>query len=351
MVAERAWPLMKLGRYREARLAAELGLATDRAPVERVIALNALCAIEFEAGNDGAELRRLQARDRRRPQPAARVSAVDLTNFAESSRSLFKLDEAERVSLEATDARRLVVRQSVDGSGRALPAPGPLRRSAERAQARARSTARSARRTCATRTATRLRRALASFLLVLATRATRRSTVTGRALAAPERRAHNSRDPAQDRIVLALLDRRAPAHGRRAGARAGSDRAVLPAPAAHGHGALPALAGALQSAGAGAALARGRCAPGRARFASAPRARRSCRRGSSASCAMCSVRASCLPPSRERAPAIIARVPPRTTTRWRPKWRGLRVSPPRPRRSRAARSLLSGRPKCCCRRG
>ena len=30
MVAERAWPLMKLGRYAEARLAAELGL-TDRA--------------------------------------------------------------------------------------------------------------------------------------------------------------------------------------------------------------------------------------------------------------------------------------------------------------------------------
>ena len=32
--------------------------------------------------------------------------------------------------------------------------------------------------------------------------------MTGRALAAPERRAHNSRDPAQDRTVLALLDRR-----------------------------------------------------------------------------------------------------------------------------------------------
>jgi hypothetical protein len=32
--------------------------------------------------------------------------------------------------------------------------------------------------------------------------------MTGRAIAAPERRAHNSRDPAQDRTVLALLDRR-----------------------------------------------------------------------------------------------------------------------------------------------
>jgi hypothetical protein len=102
MVAERAWPLMKLGRYREARLAADLGLATSRAG-ERVIALNALCAIEFEAGNDG------QSYDacRRAIEDGTRsgsVSAVDLTNFAEASRSLFKLDEAERVSLEATTA-------------------------------------------------------------------------------------------------------------------------------------------------------------------------------------------------------------------------------------------------------
>jgi hypothetical protein len=47
--------------------------------------------------------------------------------------------------------------------------------------------------------------------------------VTGRAIAAPERRAHNSRDPAQDRTVLALLDRRA----RRMAAELALERAAI----------------------------------------------------------------------------------------------------------------------------
>jgi hypothetical protein len=53
-----------------------------------------------------------------------------------------------------------------------------------------------------------MRRVLASFLLMLA-KPEEAFEVTGRAIATPERRAHNSRDPAQDRTVLALLDRRA----------------------------------------------------------------------------------------------------------------------------------------------
>ena len=53
-----------------------------------------------------------------------------------------------------------------------------------------------------------MRRVLGSFLLML-TKPDAAFEVTGRALAAPERRAHNSRDPAQDRTVLALIDRRA----------------------------------------------------------------------------------------------------------------------------------------------
>jgi tetratricopeptide (TPR) repeat protein len=53
-----------------------------------------------------------------------------------------------------------------------------------------------------------LRRALASYLVVLG-RPEQAFEMTGRALAAPERRAHNSRDPAQDSTVLALVDRRA----------------------------------------------------------------------------------------------------------------------------------------------
>ncbi|MFI5306513.1 MAG: hypothetical protein ACHQ53_04115, partial [Polyangiales bacterium] len=204
MVAERAWPLMKLGRYREARLAAELGLTTERTG-ERVIALNALCAIEFEAGNDGQSYDACR-RAIEDGYASGSVSAVDLTNFAEASRSLFKLDEAERVSLEATtalaswygnpwmDLAELYVRQ-----GRFAEALAALKLVPEYR----------ARRPPHVRDADRneLRRVLASFLLALA-KPEQAFEVTGRAIAAPERRAHNSRDPAQDRTVLALLDRR-----------------------------------------------------------------------------------------------------------------------------------------------
>ena len=51
-IAERAWSLMKVGRTEEARRVANLGLATND-PMQIEIALNALCAIEFEAGEDG----------------------------------------------------------------------------------------------------------------------------------------------------------------------------------------------------------------------------------------------------------------------------------------------------------
>jgi tetratricopeptide (TPR) repeat protein len=205
MVAERSWPLMKLGRYKEAHLAAELGLATGRAS-ERVISLNALCAIEFEAGNDG------QSYDacKRAIDDSLEVggaSAVDLTNFAEASRSLFKLDEAERVSLAATEAppswfgnpwmelAELYTRQG--RFGEALSALKQIPEYRMKRPPHVRDADQN-----------EMRRVLGSFLLML-TKPEAAFEVTGRALAAPERRAHNSRDPAQDRTVLALIDRRA----------------------------------------------------------------------------------------------------------------------------------------------
>jgi tetratricopeptide (TPR) repeat protein len=206
MIAERAWPLMKLGKYTEARLAAELGLASDVAG-QRIVALNSLCAIEFEAGNDGASYEACKRAMEDSLQRRGSVSAVDLTNFAEASRSMFKLDEAERISLEATtvppswygnpwmELGELYTRQ-----GRFGEALSALRKVPEyRAQ-----------RPPHVRNADRNegRRALASFLLVLA-RPGQAHAFTSAALDAPERRAHNSRDPAQDRSVLALLDRRA----------------------------------------------------------------------------------------------------------------------------------------------
>jgi hypothetical protein len=44
---------MKLGRFEEARMSARQGIASGD-PEQIRIALNALCAIEFEAGNDRA---------------------------------------------------------------------------------------------------------------------------------------------------------------------------------------------------------------------------------------------------------------------------------------------------------
>ncbi|MDH5672111.1 MAG: tetratricopeptide repeat protein [Myxococcales bacterium] len=205
-IAERAWPLMKLGKLAEARLAAELGLASDR-PEQHTIALNALCAIEFEAGNDDksyAACRRAVDHSR---SMGGEPSAVDLTNFAEASRSQFKLAEAERVSLEATTAPlswygnpwvelgELYVRQG--RFGEALSALRKVPEYRERRPPHVRNA-----------DINEMRRALSSFLLVLA-KAQEASEITRRGIDAPDRRAHNSRDPAQDRSVLSLLHRRA----------------------------------------------------------------------------------------------------------------------------------------------
>ena len=206
MIAERAWPLMKLGRYKEARLASDLGLASER-PGERFMALNALCAIEFEAGNDGQSYDACKRAVDDSDTTIGGVSAVDLTNFAEASRSLFKLDEAERVALTATTAlpswygnpwmelAELYVRQ-----GRFAEALSALKQVPEYRMKRPPHV----------RDADRneVRRVLASFLLMLS-KPEQAYEATGRAIASPERRAHNSRDPAQDSSVIALLDRRA----------------------------------------------------------------------------------------------------------------------------------------------
>jgi tetratricopeptide (TPR) repeat protein len=207
MIADRAWPLMKLGRYLEARAAAEQGLAMLDRPSQRAIALNALCAIEFEAGNDGASYTACKRAVDDGHNGGLEVTAVDLTNFAESSRSLFKLDEAERIGLEATELDVswygnpwVELTELYTREGRFAEALSALKRVPQyRAQ-----------RPPHVRDADRneTRRAIASFLLVTS-RADDAIAVTDRALVLPDRRAHNSRDPAQDRVVIALLDRRA----------------------------------------------------------------------------------------------------------------------------------------------
>ena len=207
MIADRAWPLMKLGRYKEAREAAASGLAMAERPSQRAIALNALCAIEFEAGNDGASYIACKRAVDEGRSGGLDVTAVDLTNFAESSRSLFKLDEAERIGLEASELEVswygnpwVELAELYTREGRYAEALGALKRVPQyRAQ-----------RPPHVRDADRneTRRAIASCLLVTS-RAEDAIAVTDRALVLPDRRAHNSRDPAQDRVVIALLDRRA----------------------------------------------------------------------------------------------------------------------------------------------
>ncbi|MEY4509539.1 MAG: hypothetical protein RLZZ450_1661 [Pseudomonadota bacterium] len=205
-LSERAWPLMKLRRYEDARRAAAEGLATDD-PRQREIALNALCAVEFEAGRDqDSYVACKRAMDNARTLGQDQDPA-DLMNFAEASRSVFKLDEAERIDREASEVAtawygnpwseltELYLRE-----GRLSEALSSLKEIAGYRAARPPHVRESDR--------NENRRALSSFFVVLG-RPDDALRVTQKGLVAPDRRGHNSRDPAQDRTVSALLDRAA----------------------------------------------------------------------------------------------------------------------------------------------
>lgn len=205
-IAERAWPLMKLGRFDDATRAARAGLA-EGSTVQTERALNALCAIGFESGNVEDNYQECKAAlNFGKAQPGG-ASVVDYTNFSESARALFKLDEAELALVEASraqtswygnpwvDLAELYTRQ-----GRLLEALGALKKSGPyrmRRPAHVREVDRN-----------EGRRAVASFLLV-ASKPNDVIRISAQALVAPDRNAHNSRDPRQDITVHALLDRRA----------------------------------------------------------------------------------------------------------------------------------------------
>lgn len=106
MVGERAWVLMKLGKFDEARAAAHAALQMPSS-IQKALAHNALCAIEFESGND---IGGYEACDRavqfakRDPELRRKATAVDLANLAEAARALFKLEDAEKILQEATES-------------------------------------------------------------------------------------------------------------------------------------------------------------------------------------------------------------------------------------------------------
>ncbi|MFO0694863.1 MAG: hypothetical protein U0230_14995 [Polyangiales bacterium] len=204
-IAERAWSLMKVGRTEEARRVANLGLATND-PMQIEIALNALCAIEFEAGEDGRSYeacRQALEYGRSRGGPAV----VDLTNFAESARTEFRLEESERFLLEATELDDI-------GYGNPWLELGELylreARVPEAVDALRRVPEYRARRPANMRDSDRNegRRVLAELFLLVG-RPEDALRITDRALVSPDRRSHNSRDPDQDRAVVAMLDRAA----------------------------------------------------------------------------------------------------------------------------------------------
>jgi hypothetical protein len=203
-LAERAWPLMKLRKYDAARKAAEEGLRTED-PMQREIALNSLCAVEFEAGNDEASYEACKkAMDNARALGNG-LDPADLMNFAEASRSVFKFDEAERIDREASEASTAWYGNPWSELGelylREARLPEALSALKEIPKYRAQ-------RPPHVREADRNenRRALSSFFLLLG-RPDEALRITEKALVAPDRRGHNSRDPAQDRSIAALLDR------------------------------------------------------------------------------------------------------------------------------------------------
>ncbi|MBC7170812.1 MAG: hypothetical protein H5U40_00205, partial [Polyangiaceae bacterium] len=206
LTAQRAWPLMKLGRFEDARVAAAAGIASGD-PLQVRIALNAMCAIEFEAGRAEAGYEACRRAVEHMRSTHGRPETVDLSNFAEAARSLFRLDEAESALLEAgavpevsygnpwRDLSELYLREA-----RFPEAVGALERIALFRDIRPAHMRNS--------DMNEDRRALSSLLLV-AGRSEEAMRVTTRALVLVDRRYHNSRDPAQDRVVAALLDRAA----------------------------------------------------------------------------------------------------------------------------------------------
>lgn len=204
--AETAWSLMKLGELERARAAVQAALDRNDPQLEE-IALNSLCAIEFEAGEDersyAACKEAVEARRRRGAMPLL----VDLTNFAEAARGLFRFEESERALLEAARMREpsygnphreladLYLRQ-----GRFVEAASAVRAIPETRLLRPASMIDSDR--------AEIMRTMASLFLLAGEPATALE-MTRDALRRPDRRAHQSRDPAQDLAVVSLLDRAA----------------------------------------------------------------------------------------------------------------------------------------------
>ncbi len=204
--AELAWPLMKKRDFENARLAAQEGLDTgDPYQIER--AKNALCAIEYEAGDDEKAYEVCADAVEYGRTHFGSATAVDLGNFAEAARSVFRFDEAERLLMDASKGGLswygnpwLELADLYMRAGRFAEALSALREVPRHRAARPAHVRDSDR--------NEARRSLAAFLLLMG-RPDEALRITDKAAVLPDRRAHNSRDPEQDRSIVALLDRQA----------------------------------------------------------------------------------------------------------------------------------------------
>lgn len=100
--ADRGWPLMRLRRYEEARMAIAEGLMLDDQPEQQATAKTALCAVEaelqhrersYEACLDAA------ADDR----PWSESGPTTFTNAAEAALGMLRMEEAEQLIQEGTE--------------------------------------------------------------------------------------------------------------------------------------------------------------------------------------------------------------------------------------------------------
>ena len=204
--AELAWPLMKKREFDKARIAAEEGLATeDPYQVER--AKNALCAIEFESGDDAKSYEVCADAVEYGSAHFGSATAVDLGNYAEAARAVFRFDEAERLLMEASKSGLswygnpwLELSDLYMRAGRFAEALSALREVPRHRASRPAHVRDSDR--------NEARRSVAAFLLLMG-RPGEALRITDKASVLPDRRAHNSRDPKQDRSIVALLDRQA----------------------------------------------------------------------------------------------------------------------------------------------
>ncbi|MEQ8272587.1 MAG: hypothetical protein RMA76_40975 [Deltaproteobacteria bacterium] len=98
----KAWPLLKLGRYEEAKQIAERATNHEE-PWYRAVGMTALCAVESEQRKRDAAYEACTGAAQR-VMRSGRDGAIELSNAGAASEEMFRFDEAERYFLES--ARR-----------------------------------------------------------------------------------------------------------------------------------------------------------------------------------------------------------------------------------------------------